>query len=113
MRKVLYGLLALPLLAGFASAETAKNTAPVKKPMQLSEKQMDKVSAGWRLREIDTSNTSWTEILVYQNPNTIPAVGTGTTPAAGSCPNCYLNMVSPALSIFSAMSPLSGAPPAP
>jgi len=108
MRKVLYGLLALPLLAGFASAETAKNTAPVKKPMQLSEKQMDKVTAGWKLMELDTSNTSWTLVSVYESPsNALPAVGTGSVPASGSCPGCYLSMTSPALSIYSAFGPYS------
>jgi hypothetical protein len=106
--KVLYGLLALPLLAGVASAETPKSTAPAKKPAQLSEKQMDKVTAGWKLLELDTSNTSWTEVLVYQSrTNALPAVGTGSTPASGSCPNCYLSMTSPALSIYSAFGPFS------
>jgi len=101
--KLLYGLAALPLIVGVASAETPKSTAAAKKPAQLNEKQMDKVTAGWKLAEIDVSNTSWTLISVYSG--SLPAPGTGTTPVSGSCPNCYLSMSSPALSIYSAFGP--------
>jgi len=101
--KLLYGLAALPLIAGVASAETPKSVAVAKKPTQLNEKQMDKVTAGFRLLEIDVSNTSWTLISVYSG--SLPAPGTGTTPVSGSCPNCYLSLSSPALSIYSAFGP--------
>jgi len=101
--KLLYGLAALPLIAGVASAETPKSVAVAKKPTQLNEKQMDKVTAGFRLLEIDVSNTSWTLISVYSG--SLPAPSTGTTPVSGSCPNCYLSLSSPALSIYSAFGP--------
>jgi hypothetical protein len=104
MTKLLYGLAALPLLIGVASAETPKSTAAAKKPTQLSEKQMDKVTAGWRLLEIDTSNTSWTLVSVYSGSLPEPAAP-GATAVPGSCPNCYLSMSSPALSIYSAFGP--------
>jgi hypothetical protein len=103
--KLLYGLAALPLIAGVASAETPKSTAVSKKPAQLNEKQMDKVTAGWRLLEIDTSNTSWTLISVYSGGLPPVTVGTSTTPVASACPNCYLSLSSPALSIYSAFGP--------
>lgn len=70
MRKLLYGLAALPLLAGVALAA---------EPMQLSSLQMDKVTAGWDLAEVDISNTSVTVVSIYERPhNTI------------TCPGCYL-----------------------
>jgi len=103
--KLLYGLAALPLIVGVASAETPKSTAAAKKPAQLNEKQMDKVTAGWRLTEIDVSNTSWTLISVYSGSLPTGNVGTTTVPVTGSCPNCYLSLASPALSIYSAFGP--------
>jgi len=103
--KLLYGLAALPLIAGVASAETPKSAAVAKKPTQLNEKQMDKVTAGFKFREIDVSNTSWTLVSVYSDGLPPVTVGTNTTPVASQCSNCYLNLVSPALSIYSAFGP--------
>jgi hypothetical protein len=61
MTRLVCGLAALPLIAGVASAESIKQNdskALAKQPMQLSEQQMDKVTAGWDLTETDFSNTS-------------------------------------------------------
>lgn len=81
MKRLLYGLAALPLLAGVALAQ---------EPMQLTSQQMDKVTAGWDLLEIDLSNTSLTAVAVYQHPsNTI------------SCSSCYLLINNPAISVAS------------
>jgi hypothetical protein len=81
MKRLLYGLAALPLLAGVALAQ---------EPVQLSNQQMDQVTAGWDLLEIDQSNTSLTAVAVYQHPsNTI------------SCASCYLLLNSPAISVAS------------
>jgi hypothetical protein len=51
MKKWLFGMAVLPFLAGVALAG---------QPMQLNDKQMDKVTAGFELFETDISNTSWT-----------------------------------------------------
>ena len=103
MIKLLAGVAALPLLAGVAFAQPSAplsdraSTKPVqtamaaKKPMQLTEKQMDKVSAGWTLLEVDIGNTSITAVSVWQPDNHI------------ECASCYLNIYSPALSIASIM----------
>ena len=94
MTKLLYGLAALPFLAGVALAEQPIQRTATQQPMQLSEKQMDKVTAGWDLRELDVSNTSVTEVLIYQRPtNTI------------SCPSCFLLINNPAFSVASAFGP--------
>jgi hypothetical protein len=85
MRRLLYGLAALPLLAGVAMAQ---------EPMKLSDQQMDKVTAGWDLRELDISNTSVTLVAIYQRPsNTI------------SCSSCFLLINNPAFSVASAFGP--------
>jgi hypothetical protein len=85
MRRLLYGLAALPLLAGVAMAQ---------EPMKLSDQQMDKVTAGWDLRELDISNTSVTLVAIYQRPsNTI------------SCGSCFLLINNPAFSVASAFGP--------
>ena len=61
MKKLLYGLAALPFLAGVALAETPRqsndSSASAKQPMQLSEKQMDKVTAGFGVADF-LNNTS-------------------------------------------------------
>jgi len=56
MKSFLYAVAALPLLTGVAFA-----TEPVTKqqqPMQLTNKQMDKVTAGFTFTELTVSNTS-------------------------------------------------------
>jgi hypothetical protein len=93
MTRVLYGLAALPLLAGVALAETPQQTnggkALAKQPMQLTEQQMDKVTAGWQFLEIDTFNTGFTIVAVYLGPNTL------------TCPTCYLLINNFAISVAS------------
>jgi len=80
MNKLLYGLAVLPFVAGVAMAQP---------PVQLSDNQMDKVTAGWDLIEMDLSNTSLTSVLVYH------------TPPTGPCSACYLDLRSPAISVQS------------
>ncbi len=83
MKKLLCGLAALPLLAGVAMAQ----------PLQLTNTQMDKVTAGWSLTETDMSNTSLVTISVYQG--TPPGAMNGLAP----CSACYLDIESPAISV--------------
>ena len=94
MSKVLYGIAALPLLAGVALAETPKQSNDgkvlAKQPMQLTEQQMDKVTAGWQFAEIDIFNTGATLVMVYGRPsNTI------------LCPSCYILINNFAISVAS------------
>ena len=89
MKSVLYGLAALPLLAGVALAQ---------EPMQLTSQQMDKVTAGWSLWEVDKSNTSLTVVSVYQpNGNHIPPL------CSCSGNGYYINIDNFALSVASAI----------
>ena len=95
MKKLLCGLTALPFLAGIALAG---------EPMQLNDKQMDKVTAGFDLSVIETSNTSWTQISIYETGKLLP------------CNQCYLvigglgNPVSRAFSVESAFGPTPNFP---
>jgi len=88
MKKLLSGLAALPLLAGVALAD---------QPLQLSDKQMDKVTAGFDLSVIERSNTSWTQISIYDG-RLIP------------CNQCYLTIVSRPFSVQSAFGPTPNFP---
>jgi hypothetical protein len=69
MRKLLCGLAALPFLAGAALADQT---------LQLSDTQMDKVTAGFDLSVIERSNTSWTQISIYETGRLL------------GCNQCYL-----------------------
>ena len=69
MKKLLYGLAALPFLADVALAD---------QPVQLSDNQMDKITAGFDLSVIERSNTSWTQISIYETGRLLP------------CNQCYL-----------------------
>jgi len=80
--RVLYGLAALPLLAGAAMAQP---------PAQLSDAQMDRVTAGFGFALAEESNTSIVILRAYQNPNTI------------ECTACYLLLNSNALSVGAIM----------
>jgi hypothetical protein len=84
MKKFVSALAVIPL---FISA------AAVAQPAQLSESQMDSVSAGFRFFEVDVGNTSWTAVSVWQPRNVI------------NCPACYLEVSNPSLSISSAFGP--------
>jgi hypothetical protein len=84
MKKALFGLLALPLLTGAAMA--------AQQPVQLTNAQMDHVTAGWYLSETDGSNTSWTHVSVYTDPYYC-------------CSSCYLNLTSSSISVQSKFGP--------
>jgi len=89
MERLLYALAALPLLAGAAMAQP---------PAQLSDAQMDRVTAGFDFTITETSNTSVVLLSAYNTPNTIAAVF-----GATACTGCYLHIESPALSIGAIM----------
>lgn len=86
MNKFLCGLAVVPFLSAAALAQPASTGL---QPVQLSEHQMDSVTAGFGFREVDVSNTSWTEVLLWQPTNTV------------TCPNCYLLINNHALSVGS------------
>ena len=84
MKKLLHGLAALPFLAASAFAQ----------PMQLSDKQMDKVSAGFF--HIEVGNTGGAALSLWFRPFL-----TDETPNFISCSSCYLVISTPTLSIAS------------
>jgi hypothetical protein len=88
MKKLFYGLAALPFVAGLALAG---------EPMQLNDKQMDKVTAGFDLNEIDISNTSWTQVSIYST-SLVP------------CSLCYLDIVTRPFSVEAAFGPTPNPP---
>lgn len=121
MTKLLCGVAALPLVAGVALA------APVKTPMQLSDQQLDKVSAGVDFWELTISNESVTAVALHErSPNTgaflvtssvnPPSIGIGyniSVSSTGSvsagpfnnsitCGACFINISNPALSVAAA-----------
>jgi hypothetical protein len=89
MKSILYGLAALPFFAAVALAG---------QPMQLSDKQMDKVTAGFEFNIIEVSNTSWIQVVAYPI----------TAGAPVACPACYLTITSPSLNVQSAFGPSPG-----
>jgi hypothetical protein len=97
MTKVLCGVAALPLLFGVALAETPKQSndskASAKPAIQLSEQQMDRVSAGFKFLEVDVFNTGTSTVSVYNVPNTI------------ACTGCYLSISNFAVSVASKIGP--------
>ena len=105
MKKVLFGVAALPLLFGVALAETPKQSndskASAKPAIQLNEKQMDRVSAGFKFQETDIFNTGATWVNVYGTDGPAP-FGAGNTIA---CTGCYLSISNFALSIASKIGP--------
>lgn len=76
MKRLLLGLAVLPFLAGVSMAGS---------PTALTDKQMDKVVAGFDLVEIETTNTSATLVAVDE-----PAV---------PCTTCYLHVAGTAYPI--------------
>ena len=84
MKKFLCGLAVLPFMTAVALAQ----------PMQLSENQMDSVTAGFSFLETEVSNTSWTRVSVYERPNTI------------ACISCYLLINNQAISVASNFGPV-------
>jgi hypothetical protein len=84
MKKLLFGLAALPLLAGAAFAAQPIAAQPMSQPMSLSDKslsdqQMDTVTAGFDFIELDITNTSATIVAVDK-------------PFLGTCATCYLQV---------------------
>jgi hypothetical protein len=75
MKRFLYGLAALPFLAGVSLAA---------QPVPLNDTQMDKVTAGFDITEIETQNTGWVALGVNEAaPSPTPVAATSTTPATG------------------------------
>ena len=105
MKKVLFGVAALPLLFGVALAETPKQSndskASAKPAIQLSEKQMDRVSAGFKFQETDIFNTGAAWVNVYGTDGPAP-FGPHNTIA---CVGCYLTITNFALSVASKIGP--------
>jgi|SRR5215472_6496630 len=91
MKKLLCGLAVLPFLSATALAQpdVRVSGSPAQQPVLLNEAQMDTVTAGWSLREIDVSNTSVTFVSVYGPP----------LPACDGA--CFINLNSPALRVQS------------
>ena len=81
MKRLLLGLAVLPFLAGVTLAQ---------EPMKLTGQQMDKVTAGWDLLEMDFSNTSGTFVSVYQRPTNLV-----------TCAACYLVISNSTFSVAS------------
>ena len=73
------GLAALPFLTGVAFAGSPAPANQAAAPVALSDSQLDNVTAGFSLLEVDFSNTSITGV----------AVNSG----AFVCGTCYLNVV--------------------
>jgi hypothetical protein len=98
MNKFLCGLVVVPFLSAAAMAQPA---AAGTQPVQLSESQMDSVTAGFTFQEEDVSNTSWTQVRVWQAPQ---------MPGGNDiiCNTCYLKVNSMALSIGAAFGPSPG-----
>lgn len=91
MKKLLHALAALPLLAAPAWAA----------PVQLSDKQMDKVTAGFL--EVDRSNTSLTVITMWFRPS----IRDEETPNFVACSKCYLLINTSTFSIASNFGPFT------
>jgi len=89
MRRLLYGLTALPLLFGGPG---------LAQPIQLSNAEMDQVSAGFF--ELDVSNTSVTEISLFRRINFLTP-----TPTTIACSSCYLLLNTPTFSVASQIGP--------
>lgn len=89
MKKFLVGLAVLPFLTATALAQ----------PAQLSESQMDSVTAGFSFLEAEISNTSWTVVSVYEGANTA-------NPNVLHCSSCYLLINNPAISVASNFGPV-------
>jgi hypothetical protein len=96
MKKLFHGLAALPFLAAGALAQ----------PMQLTDRQMDKVTAGFL--EIDVSNTSLTIVSIFFKPYLLDE-----TPNFIGCPGCFLLISTPTFSVASHFGQPSTPPTAP
>jgi len=84
MKKWLFGVAVLPLLTGLALA---------KDPVQLTDGQMDKVTAGFRFAEIDTTN--------------VATVFVGVNAATPLCATCVVSIGGPSSPIFTLLATFS------
>jgi hypothetical protein len=108
--KLLYGLAALPLIAGVALAEPVKSNDS-KKPMQLTDQQMDKVAAGWDMYHAQFHNTGAVFWSIYETQPLAPYFGPNNSILPGDpkatpkpipdCAACYLYIANSALSVGS------------
>lgn len=96
MKTFLFSVAAFLFLSTTALAHPAASSL---QPMQLNDTQMDTVTAGFTFQEEDSSNTSWTQVRVWQAAQ---------EPGGNNiiCGKCYIMVNSPALSIGSAFGPL-------
>jgi len=82
MKRFLFGLAALPFLAGVSLAA---------QPAPLSDTQMDRVTAGFDFTELERQNTGWVAVGVNAPaPAPTPVPPTTTTPGSGIP---YINVV--------------------
>jgi hypothetical protein len=88
MRRLGIAAAVLALGAGAAAAQ----------PVQLTNNQMDKVSAGFL--EIDRSNATVTILSIFFRPDLLEP-----TPNTIDCPTCYLRIVTPTISVASQFGP--------
>jgi hypothetical protein len=77
MKKWLFGVAVLPLLTGLALA---------KDPVQLTDGQMDKVTAGFTFAEMDVTN--------------VATVFVGVNAGTAVCPTCVVSIGGPSSPIF-------------
>lgn len=87
MKKLLFGIAALPFLATAATAD----------PVQLSSKQMDQVTAGWSVVEFDWFNSGMSGVAVYPRD---PAFDNIQNAVCGAV-QCVVNIHTPTISLFS------------
>lgn len=111
MTKLIYGLAALPLLAGVALAEPVKqndNMTLAKRPMQLSEKQMDKVTAGFDYLETTFTNNTQSFLSISERRTVAVTTAGAATYGLGSmgngidCATCFLQFSNPDFSVAAA-----------
>ena len=96
MDKLVCGLAASLLLSASAVAQ----------PILLSNSEMDRVNGGFF--ELDVSNTSTTAVSIFFRPYLLDP-----TPNTINCSSCYLQILTPTLSIASAFGQPSSPPTAP
>jgi hypothetical protein len=89
MKGLLHGLAALPFLAGIALAQ---------QPIQLTNKQMDTVTAGTLIVEVN--NTSAVVVSIFQTSYLLDS-----TPNTITCSDCYLLINSPKFSLAAEFGP--------
>lgn len=114
MTRLVYGLAALPLIAGVAFAAPAKQAdskALAKQPTQLSEQQMDKVTAGFDYTETLIANQQQAFISIDSRRTAVVTTAGVATFGTGSMGNgincattspCFLAFSNPDFSVAAA-----------